>query len=141
MKKEIIEKQLKSWFSQMLQKYTWLNIKYEYSDVEECFLVSFSPSALTKVSEEFSADALDFENKMNRDYPLAAPLFCDEEDLFELSQNAKLLANHPINTFTSEFSPKMAQFNLKKTPVSQSMNVEDNSDEFCYCNHKYDMAA
>lgn len=93
MKKEIIEKQLINWFTLMLQKYTWLSIKYEYSDIEKCFLVSFSPSLLTKASENFSREALEFENKMNIEYDTDAPLFCDDEELFKLSSNARILSH------------------------------------------------
>lgn len=91
MKRDKIEKQLRLWFSQMLLKYTWLIIKYEYSDVEDCYLVSFSPEKELEQSDDFSKDALDFENRMNREYGDDAPLFCDEESLFKLSSSAEVL--------------------------------------------------
>lgn len=141
MKKEIIEKQLTDWFDIMLQKYAWLNIKYEYSDVERCFLVSFSPSPLTKVSEDFSKDALEFENMMNKEYDTDAPLFCDDEELFKLSSNAILLSNQNISTFTSELSTSTVLFDLKEVVDSQLITDEEYAEEFHYTEHKYDIAA
>lgn len=141
MRKDIIEKQLTNWFSLMLQKYAWLNIKYEYSNVEKCFLVSFSPSLLTKVSEGFSKDALDFENKMNDDYDIDAPLFCDGEELFKLSPEATILSAPNVSTFTCELSADSAKFDLNETTVSQITVNEEYAEGFYYANQKYDMAA
>lgn len=135
----MIEKQLVNWFDEMLQKYTWLNIKYEYNDIEKSFLVSFSPSILTKAAEDFSKDALEFENKMNEEYDIEAPLFCDDEELFELSPNATSLSTPYINTFTNEFSEYLIPFNLNLSNTLCGMEFE--GDTFCFDNNEYNIAA
>lgn len=141
MKREIIERQLTDWFGSMLQKYAWLSIKYEYSNVERCFLVSFSPSILTKVSEDFSEDALKFENKMNIEHDIDAPLFCDDEELFKLSSDATLLSNPNISTFTSELSSNSAQFDLVEMTGNQLTEQDVDTGEFCYTNNEFNIAA
>lgn len=141
MKREIIKRQLENWFDEMLQKYAWLNIKYEYSDIERCFLVSFSPGVITKASEDFSKDALEFENKMNAEYDTDAPLFCDDESLFKLSSNAMCISNSRISTFTSEFSTNLAQFNLSDGISSNIADAREYAEEFCYTSCDYDIAA
>lgn len=141
MKKEIIEKQLIRWFDIMLQKYAWLNIQYEYSDIERCFLVSFSPGLLTKASEDFSKDALEFENLMNKEYGIEAPLFCDDEELFKMSHNAVLLSNPNISTFTSELSTSTVLFDLNNMIDSRFTTAGEDFEDYCYTNHEYDIAA
>lgn len=115
MKRDKIEEQLRLWFGKMLLKYTWLKIKFEYSEIEKCYMVSFSPSSKINVSEEFSKDALDFEDKMNLEYGDDAPLFCDEESLFKLSSNAEVLA---VNEDIVKFE--------QKAPIETILYISDN---------------
>lgn len=108
MNKLVIEKQLRDWFNLMLLKYTWLIIKFEYNEMEDCYMVSFSPSSELDKSVEFSKDALDFENKMNKEHGDDAPLFCDEESLFKLSNKAELLcASHKEPMFNGSLEVNM----------------------------------
>ena len=108
MNKLVIEKQLRDWFNLMLLKYAWLIIKFEYNEMENCYMVSFSPSSELDKSIEFSKDALDFENKMNKKYGDDAPLFCDEESLFKLSNKAELLcASHKEPMFNDSLEVNM----------------------------------
>lgn len=91
MYKKEIEKKLRAWFAIMQKKYSWLSIMFEFSEEEDCYLVSFSPSSESLRNEEFCKDALEFENNINKEYEFDAPLFCDGEDLFKLSPNAIVL--------------------------------------------------
>lgn len=88
---EDIEKRLTAWFSEMTDKYSWLRIKFEFSERRGVFLVSFSPSACIDASDDFNKDALLFERHINCQYGDYAPLFTDEEELFKLSENAKII--------------------------------------------------
>lgn len=97
MAQESIENKLTSWFSQMLEKYNGLTIKYEYSTKHNGYLVSFSADSSILKNDEFSKEAMAFEDKMTEDYGDYAPLFCDNEELFKLSSNAKVLTNKKIN--------------------------------------------
>lgn len=89
MNKENIEKQLRTWFSQMTKKYSWLRIKFEFNEVRRVFMVSFSPVNQIELSDEFNRDAMQFADEMNATYGNEAPLFTDEETLFKLSADAK----------------------------------------------------
>lgn len=89
--KDNIEKQLRTWFSQMTKKYTWLRIKFEFNENRGVFMVSFSPKNHIKDSDEFNIDAMQFADKMNVIYGNEAPLFTDEEFLFALSSNAEVV--------------------------------------------------
>ncbi|MBR6077633.1 MAG: hypothetical protein IKP63_04715 [Paludibacteraceae bacterium] len=92
MKEEILQK-LRTWFDEMLAKYDWLTFKYEYSDRRHVYLVSYSPIDKIELSDEFNRDAMAFEDRMNYLYGDDAPLFCDEESLFTLSNQAEKRSN------------------------------------------------
>ena len=83
--KEIIEKQLRTWFAQMTKKYSWLRIKFEFNENRGVFMVSFSPVSQIELSNDFNMDAMKFADEMNEQYGNDAPLFTDEESLFKLS--------------------------------------------------------
>jgi hypothetical protein len=116
MKQKNIEQELRDWFSLMLKKYAWLSIKFGFSEEEECYLVSFSPKSMSLQNEDFCRDALAFENKVNEKYGDFAPLFCDDEDLFELSPNAEVLSSHDeemsFMEIKDEDSVKLAHFDF-----------------------------
>ena len=102
MNRNKIEEELKSWFKAMIQKYNWLNIRYEYCQIRHVWLVSFSPANRIDLSEEFNADAMDFADKLNEKYGDGAPLFTDEEYLFKLSSYAVEVSNAPtFNTMAN----------------------------------------
>ena len=42
MMKNNIESELRDWFSKIVTKYTWLNIKFEYDEDRRVFLVSYN---------------------------------------------------------------------------------------------------
>ena len=143
MKKEIINEQLNTWFSQMLQKYTWLSIKFEYNDLEKCFMVSFSPKFIISQDEGFCKEALTFENEMNKVYGDYAPLFCDEEDLFTLSSEAEFLSNQTANSFYTDETIDFAKVNIcNVSAYISSKKIEQNTDiKVAQYNNKYRIAA
>lgn len=89
--KELIEQELRLWFSQMVDKYKWLTIKFEWSDARNCFLVCYYPKSVIDKSDEFCSEAISFEDRITEKYDDDAPLFCDEEELFSLSPNAEII--------------------------------------------------
>lgn len=143
MKKEIINEQLNTWFSQMLQKYTWLSIKFEYNDLEKCFMVSFSPKFIISQDEGFCKEALTFENEMNKAYGDYAPLFCDDEDLFTLSSEAEFLSNQKANSFCTDETIDFAKVNIcNVSAYISSKEIEQNTDiKVAQYNNKYRIAA
>ncbi len=143
MKKEIINEQLNTWFSQMLQKYTWLSIKFEYNDLEKCFMVSFSPKFIISQDEGFCKEALTFENEMNKVYGDYAPLFCDDEDLFTLSSEAEFLSNQKATSFCTDETIDFAKVNIcNVSAYISSKEIEQNTDiKVAQYNDKYRIAA
>lgn len=143
MKKEIIKEQLNTWFSQMLQKYTWLSIKFEYNDLEKCFMVSFSPKFIISQDEGFCKEALTFENEMNKVYGDYAPLFCDDEDLFTLSSEAEFLSNQKATSFCTDETIDFAKVNIcNVSAYISSKEIEQNTDiKVAQYNDKYRIAA
>lgn len=92
------EQTLTTWLRKMVNRFPWLRAKFEYSKSMGGFLVSFSPSNIIEDSEDFCHEALKFEDEMielyGDDY---APLFCDEEECFTLSENAQTISNSNSN--------------------------------------------
>lgn len=104
MNKENIEKQLRTWFSQMTKKYSWLRIKFEFNEVRRVFMVSFSPVNQIELSDEFNRDAMQFADEMNEQYSNDAPLFTDEETLFKLSADAKTVGGYSFFTASNQLT-------------------------------------
>lgn len=86
-----IETKLRNWFEQMVDRYKWLNIKFEYSETRGIYLVSYSPIQKIEESNSFIKETMDFEDKMNFLYGDNSPLFCDEEKYFKLSSDAEII--------------------------------------------------
>ena len=102
MNKEI-EFILVRWCKEMVNKYNWLTIKYEFSSSYGVYLVSFSPISEITESAEFNVEVMRFEDEMNAQYGNNAPLFCDEERNFKLTDNAVIMgaeaSNSPLVSF------------------------------------------
>ena len=94
MKKEKIEKKLRSWLLEMTKKYCWLRIKFEFSEVEGVYMVSFSPASKIERSDDFNKDAMQFADDLDNEFGTDAPLFTEEEELFKLSETAETMVGH-----------------------------------------------
>lgn len=86
-----IETSLRDWAKDMVSRYTWLTIRFEYSCDRNCYLVSYYYSKVINDEHPFYSEAINFEDNMNELYHNDAPLFCDEERLFKLSDNAETI--------------------------------------------------
>ena len=93
-----MEKMLRDWSQKMLERFIWLCIRFEYNKERGVYLISFSPSEKIDESEDFCREALAFEDRMNALYGDDAPLFCDEERCFKLSEQAE-----EIKVYTKAF--------------------------------------
>lgn len=89
-----LEQILRRWAQDLVSRYTWLTIRFEYSERRGVYLVSYSPSEKIDESESFARETMEFENRMNDLYDDNAPLFCDEEELFKLSSEAEVIRYH-----------------------------------------------
>ena len=54
-------------------------------------MVSYSPKEKINDNDDFNRDAMKFADDMNKKYGNNAPLFCDEEAYFKLSDKAEII--------------------------------------------------
>lgn len=120
-----IETKLRNWFEQMVDRYKWLNIKFEYSETRGIYLVSYSPIQKIEESDSFIKETMDFEDKMNFLYGDDSPLFCDEEKYFKLSSNAEIIK--------SRF--KFFDINIAKEKLTQTSNLSSPLYKIQDCNY------
>ena len=81
-----LEKTLRQWAEDMVKRYTWLTIRFEYNEKRRAYLISYSPESKADEDERFVIESSAFEDWINEQYDgLKAPLFCYEERLFKLS--------------------------------------------------------
>lgn len=86
---------IKQWAKEMVSRFTWLTVKYEFSEKLGTYLISFSPSNKIDKSDGFNIEALAFADKMNDEFGDDAPLFTDDENLFSLSYEAEEISYKP----------------------------------------------
>lgn len=84
-----IESSLRNWAKEITNLYEWLVIRFDYNDIRNRYLVSYHYEKEIEETHPFYVEAISFEDKMNELYHENAPLFCDEESLFRLSQSAE----------------------------------------------------
>ena len=96
---EKLENQILDWALNMVAEFTWLRIKFEYSETYRTFMVGYF-FATNEPDDEFYSKALAFEDLMTEEYGDDAPLFSDNEEFFALSENAKVV-EAAEKTFTS----------------------------------------
>lgn len=97
MKKNLIENSLIQWFDEMLKKYADVSFKYEYNEKRHVYLVSYTVTGDEYQEVSFFQDIMIFEDKMDLLFENDAPLFCEDESLFKLSDNAILISNSKFN--------------------------------------------
>lgn len=96
-----VEEILVEGLKQLIKKYDWLVVRYEYSEERGVFLVSYGPKSETSGSEDFASDAIAFEDRVNDLFGDDAPLFCNGEELFELSPSAHTLGARSSASFST----------------------------------------
>lgn len=107
-----LEQILRRWAQDLVSRYTWLTIRFEYSEKRGVYLVSYSPSEKIDESESFARETMEFENRMNDLYDDHAPLFCDEEELFKLSSEAEVIRYHTHEEEDRHSVPKKKKSSL-----------------------------
>ena len=107
-----VERILRQYAEDLVSRYTWLTIRFEYSERRGVYLVSYSPSEKIDESESFARETMEFENRMNDLYDDHAPLFCDEEELFKLSSEAEVIRSHTPEEVDRHSVPKKKKSSL-----------------------------
>ena len=119
-----LEKILRRWAQDMVNRYTWLTIRFEYSEKRRVFLVSYSPRQMISGNEPFIRDSMEFEDRMNDIYSDDAPLFCDEERLFRLSPAAEVIRYEPKRMPAPSPKRTMTKTTRTRAKKPQSLAVE-----------------
>ncbi len=139
-----MEQLIKDWARQMVERFNWLEVKYEYSEKYRTYLVSFSPSSMIEDCDEFNLEAIAFNDKMVQVYGDDAPLFTDEEKLFKLSDNAQIITANSYSiseTLTLAVGLRcLGGWNKSKTPATTS-HVIEGIDTLAYDNIQFEIAA
>lgn len=112
MKNRSVETILRDWFKEMVSRYRWLTIKFEYSEKRGVYLVSYSPAVDICSNDDFMSESMAFEDKMNALYGDDAPLFCDEEKYFKLSDNAETIKYVKTEVVRLSFSKTNRSWNF-----------------------------
>ena len=139
-----MEQQIKDWAYQMVKRFNWLVVKYEYNVKYRTYLVSFMPSSMIDESEEFNIEAMAFNDKMVQLYGDDSPLFTDEEKLFKLSDNAQIITANSYSiseTLTLAVGLRsLGGWNKSKTPATTS-HVVEGVDTLSYDSIQFEIAA
>lgn len=102
-----IETSIRTWAKDLVARYEWLKIRFEYSDIRNRYLISYYYSKDLHDDNTFFTEAMSFEDKMNSLHGENAPLFCDEEELFKLSLNAESISKPIfIDSFSTNAQPQ-----------------------------------
>ena len=117
-----IENALRNWARSMVSRYTWLTIRFEYSEKERVSLVSYSPEE--KAGDDFVIESIALENRMKELYGDYAPLFCYDEELFRLSPAAEVIRYEPKRMPTPSPKRTMTKTTRTRTKKPQSLAVE-----------------
>ena len=86
-----LEKILRRWAQELVSRYTWLTIRFEYSEKREVYLVTYAPVWEMDREERFFLESSAFEDRMRETYGDDAPLFCYDERYFKLSPHAEVI--------------------------------------------------
>lgn len=93
-----MEQMIKDWATVMVNHFSWLTIKFEYSEKYRTYLVDFVYPSEYNDCDEFNVQALSFNDKLIDIYHDNAPLFTDNGELFTVSAAATVIAKN-IETF------------------------------------------
>ena len=101
-----VERILRQYAEDLVGRYTWLTIRFEYSEKRSVYLVSYSPRYLISGKTALINEMMDFEDRMNDVYGDDAPLFCEDERLFKLSPEAEVVRHHAPERAVRHVSPR-----------------------------------
>lgn len=120
MKNDNIIALLKEWFNIMLKKYEGLSFKYEYSEKRKVYLVSYNASDDLLDDDAFCCDIIDFENEMNNEWGIYAPLFCENESLFELCPYSNSVSKFGLTENFNNWEWSNFSFKEIKNPLNSN---------------------
>lgn len=95
-----MEQKIIEWAKKMVDRFSWLTIKVEHSELFGTVLVEYVYSSAHGDDDEFNSEAMAFEEKLTLEYGDNVPLFTDNGELFTVSSDAEVITKNAI-LFTS----------------------------------------
>lgn len=120
MKNPRIESELTAWFDKMLNRYSNLSFRFEYNAVRGVYWVSYDAPDEVLSSEDFCEAMVLFENDLDKQFGIEAPLFTEKDMWFEVSESAAIREKKAI-LITLEPQKTVYGFNS----VSYDVNTYD----------------
>ena len=122
-----VERTLRQWAKDLVSRYTWLTIRFEYNERREAYLVSYYPEWKIEEDEDFVIESGAFEDRMNEQYDeFRAPLFCYEEKLFKLSPHAEVIRHsNPEVVRSNKPEPVSMRHMTRKPKRPRPIEVEE----------------
>lgn len=106
MKIDEMRNRLVGWANRITSEYAGLKVRFEYNEARRVYLVSLCTDGIADM-ESFSREVMSFEDEMENIYGCDAPLFCDNEELFQLSPGAQTIVG------ITEMSPIGGEWRLQ----------------------------
>lgn len=139
-----MELTIQNWAKEMVSIYTWLTIKFEFSNRYKTFLVDFIYPSQYGDDESFHRAAMAFNDKMCDTYGDDAPLFTNNEKLFSLSENAQIICANSYSIFETLTLAVNLQslggWNNNKT-LATSSHVVEGVETLAYDDIQFEIAA
>ncbi len=95
---------IESQLSDLAKDCRGVEFKFEYDPARERVLISYSIPSSMNDDDVFWDKLLELKQWFNREWTENHPLFCENERLFSLSPNAKLISSCTIDTIEAEFA-------------------------------------
>lgn len=138
-----MELTIQNWAEEMVRIYTWLTIKFEYSNRYKTFLVDLVYPSQYGDDENFHRAAMAFNDKLCDTYGDDAPLFTNNERLFKLSNEAQIVCANSYSaseTLTLAIGQRsIGSWYKSKTPSTSSRVVE--GVKTSTCDYDFEIAA
>ena len=139
-----MELTIQNWAKEMVSIYTWLTIKFEFSNRYKTFLVDFIYPSQYGDDESFHRAAMAFNDKMCDTYGDDAPLFTNNEKLFLLSENAQIICANSYSIFETLTLAvdlqSLGGWNKNKT-LATSSHVVEGVETLAYDDIQFEIAA
>ena len=97
MKNPKIENVLREWAKDMVSRYDWLTILFEYSEYRRHYWCRTIPSSASTSAMSSALRLPTSRTASTLNTSTMPPLFCDDERLFRLSPNAETIIKPTLN--------------------------------------------
>lgn len=142
MKNATIEEVLTTWFYTMLDDFADLSFRYKYNESRGVYMVSYDAPTETLNDEKFCDCIIDFEDSLDSQFGLEAPLFTEKDLWFKLSDNANMVRKKQKLTVDNMCISIPIYTQMPNSNKAASFKINDklaeHTIEFSYIGKSYD---